>query len=124
MIIRGKGTPPGEPRPVSTCFVKGSIAAAFSKHGILDSDATIDCISPHLCDGLSLTPTPLRRPWKVILANDTIDTVTRYVTTEVVVGGILTSASAFVYGLGNVDLICLTSCCFACRRRSTGREWS
>ncbi|KAK0703299.1 hypothetical protein B0T26DRAFT_756855 [Lasiosphaeria miniovina] len=91
---------------ISVGYVTGTVNGMETKSIMLNGRAIIECISSIFVKRLGLVPERLLTPWKVSLANDQRDTITDFVVIDVVLGGILTVISAFVYGQGDAfDLI-------------------
>lgn len=103
-VIRGRGIGRDEVGVVSSCHVRG-YGQVLSDRFMIDSSATLECVSPQFCEKMGVVPSTLEIPWKVTLANDSTDSLTKYVIINLVVGGASTAVVAFVYGNGSFDVM-------------------
>ncbi|KAJ9158361.1 hypothetical protein NKR19_g3373 [Coniochaeta hoffmannii] len=82
----------------SVGYVSGFIDGMPSDRLMLDNGASIDCVSPGYVARRRLSVRTMEEPWVISLAGDQLDSISKYVILDIVVGDILTVMTAFVYG--------------------------
>jgi len=89
----------------SVTFLAGSIDGIETTQMILDCGATFEAINPKLVRERNLTKYKLKSAMTVSLANGGCDEITEFVIVDIVIGGILCTVAAFVFGPGDINLL-------------------
>jgi hypothetical protein len=91
----------------SVHFVLGTIDGYPVDKVILAGSVTFKAINPMIVDKWKLHKLKLVKLMGVSLANEGRDEITEFVIVDIVVGRILCIVPAFVFGLGDVDMLML-----------------